>query len=280
MVKHLKIKNKCRIINSDTLLLSEEEIMEKSIRKINEYGEIIEEEEKKHQCENCKKKFSRKYTLDKHKENVCNKTCTTNNNYNTTINNITNTTINNITNNTQNITNNINLNLNVIKGFDEEWDISKIDYDKMMLLLLSNNKFTNTLKEILKNEVNLNVLFIEKSNKDKEVCNDIYIFNKNKQKFEQSKKEEIIKKSMEKLYNNLNYMINKLGNSKDIPEYLKEEAPQNIVREGKKTIDIRYNNFKSDRDVKKHVSESITEIFKSKTEETQKVHKSFNKLDF
>ena len=273
LVKHLKIKNKCKIKNNDSLLMSEEEIMEISIRKINEYGETIEEE-KKYQCELCLKNFTRKDSLNKHKENSCNKKDTIKNTYiNTTNNDNSNTVINNITNNnTQNITNNINLNVNLTRGFEEEWDISKIDEDKMMLLLLSDNKYTNTLKEILNNKVNLNVLILDKNSKD------IYIYNKDKQKFVQSKKEEILKKSFDKLYNNLNSMVNKLECSNT--EYLIEDSPKKIIKESKQKIYDKYNNINSNQEVKKCVFGYITEIFESKKEETQTFHKDLNKIIF
>ena len=57
---------------------------------------------------------------------------------------------------TQNI---INFNFNLMKSFNEQWDVSSMDNFLKLALMLSSNKYTNTLKSILENDNNLNVIF-------------------------------------------------------------------------------------------------------------------------
>ena len=73
--------------------------------------------------------------------------------------------INIVDNSTKNITQHINLNINLINSFDEQWNTTHIDDKTKVLLLLNNTKFTSTLENILENEVNLNVLIDETSEK-------------------------------------------------------------------------------------------------------------------
>ena len=73
--------------------------------------------------------------------------------------------INIVDNSTKNITQHINFNINLINSFDEQWNTTHIDDKTKILLLLNNTKFTSTLENILENEVNLNVLIDETSDK-------------------------------------------------------------------------------------------------------------------
>ena len=104
---------------------------------------------------------------------------------NNTVNNMNN---NNITNN--NITNNIYLNIKNPIPFDEKWNISNID--NLEKIIFSKIMYTNLLTEILKNEINLNVII------DKD--NDSGIIYKNDiDKYIKIKSEDIIDKTMIKL---------------------------------------------------------------------------------
>ncbi len=285
VIRHIE-GNKCEAVNVDVLLLSKDKIMEESIKKLNDNGEEIDDI-KNFNCNVCKKKFTTKQTQTRHEKYYCktvqqklfeSKDEQKNEQrdeqkdesirYNTT-NNINNS--NNVTHNTnsnnkiQNITNNINLNLKVVKGFDEEWDISKIDKNTMLLLLLSDSKYFNTLEQIMLNDVNLNVLTNN---------GDIFTFNSLTQKFEKCEVEKIIKLSMDKLYNNLNEMINKLLDHDDTttPKYMKETTPVKVILEGKKNIDEKYVNFNVSNEVKQYVSESFVRIFNENKDQTLKVH--------
>ena len=99
---------------------------------------------------------------------------------------------NNITNN--NITNNIYLNIKNPIPFDDNWNISNIDNkDK---IIFSKIMYTNLLTEILKNEINLNVI-IDKDN-DSGI-----VYKNNIDKYIKMKSEDIIDKTMLKLKEHL-----------------------------------------------------------------------------
>ena len=119
-------------------------------------------------------------------------------------NNIVNNTVNNPIINNQYININVNMNNNNIKGFDEKWDLSKIDKFQMSGLLTSNHKFSNTLQKILENEANLNVI----------VNNDVGIVYKSENdKYEVISKKELMKQTIDKIYQHLNEFYNELINS-------------------------------------------------------------------
>ncbi len=298
LIRHIE-GERCETVNTDVSHLSKEKIMEESIKKLDDNGEEINEN-KNFNCRICCKKFTTKQTQVRHEKYYCkttekkssiqndkndilddsndnnvNSNNSKSNNTNNTINNFSNsnnTTNHNTTNNTtnsnnkiQNITNNnFNINLKVVRGFDEEWDISKIDKNTMLLLLLSDSKYFNTLEQIMLNDVNLNVLTND---------GDIFTFNSLTQKFEKCEVEKIIKLSMDKLYNNLNEMIKKLLDHDDTtPKYMKETTPVKVILEGKKNIDEKYVNFNLSNEVKQYVSESFVKIFNENKDQTLKVH--------
>jgi hypothetical protein len=159
MKRHLDKKIKCIIKNDNNL--NETDLYNMSLIKKNYLYDFSKKDDNLY-CDICKYKYSSLSNYNKHlKKNICikgfnnecikgfNNECNnepfinnnnetipqTNNNTNnissTTINNTVNNTIYNTTNNiTNNITNNqfiININYDTIKGFDEKWDVSKIN---------------------------------------------------------------------------------------------------------------------------------------------------------
>jgi hypothetical protein len=79
---------------------------------------------------------------------------------------------------------------NITISFDHNFNVSKIDNNKKLILLLSISKFTKTLEKLLENKVNLNVLI------DTTTDNGL-VYNK---EFIKMKHNDIIKKTMSKLY--------------------------------------------------------------------------------
>ena len=192
--------------NSYEVKANDEKINDMKNNDINE-GKINNEEDKdeiiestsedsseKYICKKCNKIFSRKYTLTRHNLKHC-KIINENDNNNTNILNNNSYNTNNNTNNieTQNI---INFNFNLMKSFNEQWDVSSMDNFLKLALMLSSNKYTNTLKSILENDNNLNVIF-DKNNEYG------LIYNKEDKKFTNMKINEIIELSMEKLNKHL-----------------------------------------------------------------------------
>jgi hypothetical protein len=164
---------------------------------------------------------------------------------------------NHIINNNQINNNQINININYLKGFDEEWDVSEIDDNKKGEILLSNSKFSKILENILKNDVNLNVILND---------NDIGIVYKNdKKKYEPMTNKDIIEKSMNKIYKHLKDFYNEIinNNINDISEkslknelnelekkyadFFKLEGAKNIVKNSFSNI---YNTYKEDAENK------------------------------
>ena len=204
----------------------------------DEYSEysfsIQNQDELKFICTKCNKFFKNKSNLNRHiNKNRC-------------ISNITN--INGATLNQQN--NIININLKIMRPFDDDWDTSQIDSTLKNLLLLSNMKYTKTLEHILSNESNLNVIIEDDLN------NGIVY------KFKQMTITDIVDKSMDKLHKHLQNFHNEINEHNNFninKEYLEEE---------KDIIQQKYDEYKSNKYVKSKVQEFITNIYNSKKKET------------
>jgi ribosomal protein L37AE/L43A len=209
MKYHLNRKIKCNITNLACVNYTDEEIEEESLIRINKRNNL--------KCEFCKKTYTNKITLLIHQKNYCkkiNKESLDEINKNSneypkdtkdakdTIINETNIINNNITNN---ITNNI-ININLPISFDKEWNIEHIDNYLKTLLLICDNKFTFFLDNVLKNKINLNVVL------DKNMS-EAYVFTDNE--YKNIEKDELLSKSMEKIYNHLIKIKNEFNDTQD-----------------------------------------------------------------
>ena len=159
ILKHLNIKKKCEPINTNSLLMTNEKIIEESTIKIDDFGEKVKQINKQFKCENCNKSFCHKQSMNRHQKEYCNEKNKTSI-YDNSINTFNNTTTNITNNNTNYINNinNINLNVTVVRGFEEKWDLSKRDRNTLILLLISDSKHVNTFEELMNNDANLNLL--------------------------------------------------------------------------------------------------------------------------
>jgi hypothetical protein len=145
MKKHLDKKNICiRMLESYNY--NSEDLYYLSLQRIK-YNK------KTHICQHCNKHFSTNHNLNRHIEKSCN---------------ISNEIIDII----ENINSSKNNKINIIKSFDDDWDISNIDLNQKLVLLLTKSNYIKTLENILENEVNLNVLI------DNDTSNCI-VFNNN-----------------------------------------------------------------------------------------------------
>jgi hypothetical protein len=222
-IYNLSIQKKCE--NTENIIKVYEENKEK-IKK-----EDINWKEYNLTCEYCYKKLSSVGNLDRHiktcktkklinkidneknkKENENNNNSNIKNisNNQSIVNNnqITNNIVNNIQN--QNITNNITINIDkncvekILIPFYEKFDTSHINEETKLDLLLS-TLYEDTLKEILKNEINLN-FYLENSEDNKSI-----IFHENK--INRINNEEIYQIIWEKIKN---YLIETLQHIKSI----------------------------------------------------------------
>ena len=226
-------------------------------------------------CCFCNKGFFRKYELLRHLENnqcsVLKEKKNKNiihNNYidNKTINNqninnqINNQQINNISINVYNNSNVVNENgEKIMNGFNEEWDISKIDLQKKLLLFVSDNKYSNTMEEILKNDKNMNILLGENEN-------DAIVFQENK--FMNVNNDEIIVRTMYKLYNHLLRFYTDIKGDNLINKDLKEH---------KNNLKEKYDDFNNNNMTKEIVKNILLDIFHNKKEEVLEKFSEFNK---
>jgi len=217
------------------------------------------------QCEFCNKFFSEKYNVRKHQKRSCkglkkleldklnnlgiNKQDINNINNNLNIEKQVN--ISNKTNNSNNI---IIINQHNLEGFDNKWTTEHIDNYIRQMILLSDHKYTNLLDEILKNKSNLNVIMNNDQNyglvyKNKD---DMYV---------NMKVREILDKSIEKLYEQLNIFYTELVNN-DIVKVNTE-----IIEHEKQIIDNKFKEFCTNNNVKSSVGHLLTKIYEKNNEE-------------
>ena len=231
-------------------------------------------------CLNCDKYFLNKSNLNKHKRNVCENTVKLEYKKNkdqlkkdkinnvSIQNNIEFQNNNNNNNNNVSIQNNnvININIQYLRGFDEEWDVSLISEKIKSDLLLSNAKFTKTLEEIMNNHMNLNVI-MDKDEKDVGI-----VYKMNKNKYEIMSKKEINETSIKKIYKHLkDFYINIITNNE-------LEISEIALNNEKKVLDEKYELFFNREDIQDKVSELLTDIYHNKKEEAQINYNDFNNI--
>ncbi len=169
----------------------------------------------------------------------------------------------NNTNNTTNITNNMSFNVALQQPipFEDKWDVSKIDEQIKQSLLISNIMYTNLLKEILKNEMNLNIIIDKESNSGMVYKNDI-------DKYIKMKSIDIVDNTMKKLNQQL------LEINKDT-EVTKTIFPE-IEDFSRKMINKKYIDYTKNNTIKTQVAGIITNILDSKKEDAIKMSTSID----
>ena len=171
-----------------------------------------------------------------------------------------NQTINNITVNQQ--FNNYNIiNMKYPNGFDKDWDLSKISYEKKLFLINTcNTKYSELLKFILQNDDNLNVIIENETNTG-------IVYKNDTEKYIHLNKSDIIDQSLTKLRSQLNNLcdeicVQKNGNINNIDKYQYETLSIN-----KKFDDYTKNN----NDIRNGVQDIISNIFNEKKDKTIEV---------
>jgi len=247
MKRHLEKQKKCSNTNNNNK--PENELFEDSLIKheidkelklmIKENKKTTEGNEKeKCICQKCNKIFHNKSNLNKHvKNNICEKK----NVYEEKIIQQ----INNIQNN-----NTINININSLRGFDEDWNISYLTKDMREKLLLSDKKFTNTLENILRNDENLNVIL-----KDK-MTGLVYKIKNNE--YEAMPVKEIFEEAMDKIYKHLRSFFKEIisNNINDV----RIDILENEIKE----VDKKYDRYKKSTIINNDVNNCLSNIFDEK----------------
>lgn len=257
MKRHLDKLKQCKMKNVNLSDFNEKDLYDQSLIKVDIMNNKNNNEvANMNLCTKCNKYFYNKSNLNKHQKNVCFKEKEI-----ITIQNI-------IQQNNINNSKIINININnYIKGFDEEWDVSKIDSDKKGEILLSNSKFSKTLENILKNDVNQNVILQD--------SNTGVVFKIEKNKYEPMSNKEIIEKSMEKIYKHLKNFYNEIINN-NIND-LSEIALNNELKE----LEKKYNRFFTLEEAKNIVKNSFTSIYNKNKDKAENIYYDMidNKLE-
>lgn len=305
IAKHLNIKKQCNrtlesynYSNDQLFILSllpydenNYSIDEKEIDYLKKSSEIIKYKEelfillekidkkKLKNCECCSEKFNKILELKKHiliscfykkleKENKIeklDKNLTNNIEGNNNIINNQNIINNNITNNITNITH-IHMDIKNIIPFDQDWDVSKIDEFTKTKLIFSNIMYTNLLEEILKNEMNLNIIIDKNDDSGMVYKNDI-------EKYIKMKIKDIIDNSMEKLHKNLIDI-----NANIFNEEFYQKSFLNSLKESKNLIDSKHLDYKNNIEIQQNVINFISDMFEKKKENAVEIsNKIINK---
>jgi len=202
----------------------------------------------KHECERCNWIFHNKSNLNKHiKQNKCKKNNNINENTDNNIKNIKNIQNIGVQNNINNI---FNININSLRGFDEDWNIANISHDIKEKIFLSDKKFINTLENILNNSENLNVIL-------KDNVNGLVYKIKNNE-YEIMPVKDILEESMNKIYKHLrDFFTNIVNNNKN-------DIRMDILENELKEADIKYNNYKKSITLNSNVNKCLSNIFDDK----------------
>jgi hypothetical protein len=257
--------NEIHILNEINLdHLNDSNLLYKNKKRVINILDDIDKNKKKC-CDICNESFSKVMDLKKHillscfhkniekiENNIHNNQSIIQSSYNN-INNITNSNSNNNNNNSINII----LDVNKLSSFDEEWDISKIDTYKKERLMSSQIMYTKLLEEILKNEINLNVI-IDKENKSG------MVYKNNIEKYIKMKSKDIVSNTMEKLNKHL----------LDINRADKESFPESIVF-SRRMIEKKYIDYMNKTDIQEIVENLICNIYETKKIEAVNISKNF-----
>ena len=215
-------------------------------------------------CSICNEKFNKIQDLKNHFILICFMKNKNNNTITNSNNTITNSNSNNtITNNINNIT--IEIKIKNPIPFDDEWSTSHINKYHLEHFLFSKQMYTDLLKEILENELNLNVII------DKNKNDDIgWIYKNANDKYIMMNIKDIVENSMDKLYKKLKEI-----NHETIK---KSEVDINHLIPSKHIIREKYDKYKNNNnDIKNDVNNIISNIFETKKTEAYDIYDEINK---
>ena len=164
-------------------------------------------------------------------------------------------------NNTNN-TNNTNITNLSIVSFDKEWNIDHLDELQKYLLLLTDNKYIKFLEYILKNSINLNVIF-DKNESIIFINNNYTTINNN----------ELFTKSIEKIHE----QFIKIKKNIFIDKKYIEFSQDSILKEKLRIINEEFINYCNNKNIKQKINKSLSILFES-VKKNAKIYKE--KLDY
>ena len=275
MKRHLDKKNKCKIQESKKTT-SEKELYDKSLIKIYNpdmntdtesvisiVSDLTSKESNEHICNKCMKQFSTKSNLIKHiRKDICKKNMDETIDKNVNVQNIGVQNVTNITNNQFNFI----INNNVLRGFDEDWDVSNIDELNRNKLVFSKTPFSHTLEKLLKNDSNLNVIVNDE--------NSGYVYKNKKNKYEMMSLRDIAKESMVKIRKHLNDFYGEILIKSELDG---KAVNEDLIRVFLNEIEKKYRYFLRYDEYMKLATNSFTSIFNEKKEKALEIKNSIEK---
>jgi hypothetical protein len=233
-INHLNKKIVCKKVQ-ESYKYSDEEVLELNNSQINNTKDI------NHECNICNKIFTKKHNLTKHLLVHKDKE----------INNV------NI-----NIINNINIHYPI--PFDKDWDLSKIDELNIYKLLFSNFMYSKLLEEILKNEINLNVIIENEKNSDFGL-----VYKNDSDKYVNMKINDILESSMNKLNKHLLTLNNNLD-----PNIM-----NNHILTIKELINKKFDEYNKNNITHENVDKIIIDRYSKVHQDAVKICNKINNLE-
>jgi hypothetical protein len=248
MKKHLNRKIKCTQ-DIDSYKYDDNFINEKSLLlKYNENGDIEKKttgDDNKIKCNNCNMNFTKKSNLVRHLKKCVIEVPDQQQLPSNHIENHIESQYNIANQHNISTTNNVIIvNSNNLCSFNEKWTIEHIDEYLRNNIFLSGTKYTDLLDEILKDKNNLNVIIEKDSNYG-------LVYKNEDELYVNMKVKEIIEKSMDKLYEQLNDLYSSIGSDN------KMKINTNIIENEKKIMDNKYDNFCNNNNNTKSVVENL-----------------------
>ena len=176
--------------------------------------------------------------------------------------NISNSIIN--SNNNNNITHNYNIFLGVQNPpipFDDKWDVSKINDTFIASILNSKYMYSQLLREILENEINLNVIIDKNSNSG-------LVYKNSIEKYIHMKSSDIVNNTMDKLKNHLLEM-----NKKDQTQF------EDVIDYSKKMINRKHLLYNKDEITNVNVNHLMSNIFNEKKDKATNIFTNLIETD-
>jgi len=264
------------VSDNDILHLQHSNIIDKNKKELFDEIDRIEKNKIKI-CKFCNEEYPLIIDLKKHVILNCffnelQKIQNINNNNNEVFNNcenIKNThiqTLNNNSNNNNNNNNNISIFVDVNKPvpFDDEWELSHIEQDKKETLTISKTMYTSFLKEILKNDMNMNVI-IDNDNNELGM-----VYKNNDDKYIQMNSKDIAEKTMKKL----NFHLNEMNKNNDCDSF------EDVKTFSRRMINKKYIDYQKNESIHKNVDDMIFSIYgNTKNEATNIAKKVLHNYD-
>lgn len=250
--RHLDRKIKCGK-DLDAYNYNDQELYKLSLIRI-----VVKNEEDKIKltCIHCKKVYSRLDSLNRHKL-ICKKV----NNELDSLNTI--------------ITNDYEYNKNIfieynnfnLKSFDEDWSIEHIDHYLKLFILLSQTKYTDFLKEVMKNKENLNII-VEK-NSDSGL-----IYKNETEKYVKIKISDLFDKLMVKI----NEQLQKIFDEYLSEKHNIEKSVLNTIKYEKINNNIKLEDYMNNSNLKKIVDTILLDILNKNREYALLVSKNLGNV--